>query len=243
MILREIFFDPSQLKSSPEMIDELVKGMSRQQGHKWDNKFADDVTNHLFETEKNRGQGGLDLVALNIQRGRDHGLPGYNAYREICDVGKANDWDDLRDFMTAGDIRDLRSVYSNVDDIDLFVGGFLEQPHSDSILGPIFKCIIGDTFARLKLGDRFFYDLAESGPNMDSRVQKTMRFSAAQLQEIRKTSMARILCDNTESISEMQPKVFTKIGRPPANTLLPCDSVDDIPVVNLTMFLDSPSLG
>ncbi len=46
-------------------------------------------------------------------------------------------------------------------------------------------------FARLKLGDRYFYDLG-----LDSRT----RFTPEQLQEIRKTSMARIICDNTDTI-------------------------------------------
>jgi peroxidase len=45
-----------------------------QEGDLWDNSFTPAVQDHLFES--GNGGGGLDLVALNIQRGRDHGLPG-----------------------------------------------------------------------------------------------------------------------------------------------------------------------
>ena len=80
-------------------------------------------------------------------------IAGYNAYREICQVGqvgKARSWEDFEDFISPENVRKLRENYRHVDDVDLYVGGFLEGRHGDSPLkvGPTFKCIIGDTFAR-----------------------------------------------------------------------------------------------
>ena len=49
----------------------------------------------------------------------------------------------------------------NVEDIDLFIGMIVESPNrsSKALVGDTFLCLIGDQFARLKLGDRYFYDL------------------------------------------------------------------------------------
>ena len=47
---------------------------------------------HLFDSNHT----GLDLVSFNIQRGRDHGLPGYAEYRSICQVGRSKTFDDLQ---------------------------------------------------------------------------------------------------------------------------------------------------
>ena len=44
---------------------------------------------------------GIDLIAINMQRGRDHGLPGYVYYKRICNPGENfNNFEDLRKDMT-----------------------------------------------------------------------------------------------------------------------------------------------
>merc|ERR1711902_112768 len=133
------FFEPNKVQSNPGIIDDLVRGLTSQRGQKWDNKFSEDIINHLFESEEKErgggdGIGGLDLIALNIQRGRDHGLPGYNVYREVCQVGKARRWEDFEDIISVENVRKLKENYRHVDDVDLYVGGFLERRHGDSPL-------------------------------------------------------------------------------------------------------------
>ena len=97
MLLKKIWLD----YLITALLNRVVKGLSKTPGDPWDNVFAEDIVNHLFE-EKNKPGSGSDLVALNIQRGRDHGIPGYNALRELCGKPKANNFDDLSDTMVPG---------------------------------------------------------------------------------------------------------------------------------------------
>ncbi len=90
------------------------------------------MTNHLFE-DKSTPYSGLDLAALNIQRGRDHGLPGYNLYRSICNLTRADDFGDLRREIALPVIERLRRTYDHVDDIDLFTGNVTENLGSSMI--------------------------------------------------------------------------------------------------------------
>ena len=53
----------------------------------------------------------------------------------------------------------LQTLYAHPDDIDFFVGGMSEKPVSGGLLGWTFLCVVGDQFARVKKGDRFFYDI------------------------------------------------------------------------------------
>ena len=75
----------------------LLKALVTQPSESADNNFVDDVTNHLFEQEEGGAGLGLDLFALNVQRGREHGLPGYIEYRNLCNpINEAHTFDALR---------------------------------------------------------------------------------------------------------------------------------------------------
>ena len=98
----------------------------------------------------------LDLAALNIQRGRDHGLSNYNRWRAHCGLPAAKRIADLHKEISNDTVRDrLQEVYGDDPDrIDLWVGGLVEDTLPGSQLGPTFSCIISDQFQRLRTGDR-----------------------------------------------------------------------------------------
>ena len=52
----------------------------------------------------------------------------------------------------------LQRLFSDISDIDLFLGGLMERPADDALLGPTFQCLVGDQFKRLKFGDRFWFE-------------------------------------------------------------------------------------
>ena len=56
-------------------IDSLLLGLCTQPAKKVDAHFSKEISVRLFSEDPPHAPG-LDLVSLNIQRGRDHGLPG-----------------------------------------------------------------------------------------------------------------------------------------------------------------------
>lgn len=71
------------------------------------------MTNHLFE-QRNRPFSGMDLIALNLQRAREHGLQPYNEYRRLCNLSLARSFDDLSAEIPPNIIARLRQVYEYV---------------------------------------------------------------------------------------------------------------------------------
>lgn len=185
-------------------VDSIFRGLVKSPAAKVDGLFSKSVQENLF-----RGPGDLsDLIAINIQRGRERGVPSYTTYRnEFCKITpKVGSFEDLENAgIGKKDINNLKSQYQSVQDIDLFVGGMMERADPEGgVLGKTFQCLIAEQFKRLREGDRFWH---ENAPNKTLNTTKTA-FTQCQLQEIRRVTLAKIICDNAENIPSIPRRVL-----------------------------------
>ncbi|KAK3094643.1 hypothetical protein FSP39_004362 [Pinctada imbricata] len=196
-------------------VSSVTRGLYETNSQKVDRLMTWEVTRHLFESSAGTG---MDLAATNIQRGRDHGIASYNMWRNVCGLPVVNNFNvgvpgglNDHDATTAAK---FKTLYASVDDIDLFTGGVSEINLPGAKVGPTFACLVGIQFKALKYGDRFFYE-----SNTDVKIPLNL------LEEIRKTSMAKIICDNTD-ISQIPPDVFLKSSS--SNSEVPCSSLPGV---------------
>lgn len=152
--VREVFFTAPSILTNEQSIEPILRGLASQLHQAIDVKVTSELRNFLFGSP---GQGGLDLVALNIQRGRDHGVPSYNDMRDQFGLARRQSFSEVTsntELQLA-----LEATYDSVDDIDLFTGGLAEDPVAEegSQLGPLFRAMVTEQFEALRDGDRFWY--------------------------------------------------------------------------------------
>ncbi|KAL6441885.1 hypothetical protein ACFW04_002349 [Cataglyphis niger] len=224
--IHDEFSNPANLETAGS-IDRLLLGLVNQPCQRRDEFITEEITNHLFQTPGFAF--GMDLASLNIQRGRDHGLPPYVRWREICSLSPIKSFEDLDRVMSSEIARKFRSLYSSVEDIDLFSAGLAEKSVTGGLVGPTFACIIAQQFSNLRRGDRFWYENAESESS----------FTAGQLQQIRRITLAQVLCRTMDGIKTIQPFVFLATDTL-KNRRLFCDD-PIIGQLNLEFWAERPS--
>ena len=152
--LRDAFFNPQSI--SEEGVDNILLGLNYQQSNDADHRIVDGVRNNLFGPP---GSGGLDLVAINLQRGRELGLPSYvTVYNSLNPDSPIENFADLVPIFGEDIVPLFEQAYESVDQIDLWIGGLAEIAIEGALLGPTIAAIVSDQFARLRDYDRFFYE-------------------------------------------------------------------------------------
>lgn len=151
-------------------------------------------------------------------------MPGYNAFRDWCGLGRANSFAELDGHMSNRSSQAMAAMYESVDDIDLFSAGISEFPLEGAQVGPTFACIIGRQFSALRRGDRYWFE-SSMGPHA---------FTIGQLDSIRQVSLARLMCANSDNLITIQ-QMALEMAHPVLNPRLFCTSLPDL---DITLWLD-----
>ena len=162
--LFEAFFDPDKFLETE--VDAIFRGLAANVQQKTDAKVTNDLRDLLFgPPTAGPFLNGTDLVSLNIQRSRDHGLGNYNDTREAYGLSAASSFSDISEDAEVQQA--LASVYGDVDAVDLWVGMLAERHDPGASVGELVETILAEQFERLRDGDRFWHendaDFAEGG--------------------------------------------------------------------------------
>ncbi|XP_052660333.1 myeloperoxidase-like isoform X3 [Harpia harpyja] len=173
---------------------------------------VDELRDRMFEQIERIG---FDLPALNMQRSRDHGLPGYNSWRQFCGLSQPSGLKTLaRVLRNHGLAKKFIQLYGTPKNIDIWIGALAEPFVNGGRVGPLMACLIGTQFRNIRDGDRFWW---ESGGV----------FTPWQRSSLAKISLSRIICDNTH-ISKVPRHIF-QVNRYPCGFV----SCSQIPKLDL----------
>ena len=159
-----------QVTVSQTNVDSFYLGMASQATEREDTIITPDLRGKVFGPfDFNR----RDLMAVNMQRARDHGLPDFNSARLAYGLPRLNSFEELNplygiDDLVTESIENLRDVYNNdIDRCDIWVCAMAETIPSDvendtlrAISGPgeLFSEVLFDQFMRIRHADRFWYE-------------------------------------------------------------------------------------
>ncbi|CRK97792.1 CLUMA_CG011171, isoform A [Clunio marinus] len=190
--------------------DETIRGVLLQPLNF--NQFSDEIINKYVKNEDGMG---LDLLSIDIQRGRDHGHPTFLDARRKCGFNADfKSFDDLIAIFPQKNVDLLKAIYDDVDDIDLHVGAFLEtfSLFTTVLVGETYGCIIGEQYRRTMGGDAYFYKHKTS----------PYPFTEAQINAIESFSFHHVICKNTNEKSVPRDWSLFESAQ---NPQIPCDNL------------------
>ena len=176
--LATAFFNPAYVQANG--VDDVLLGATKKKMQEIDNIVVETLRSSLFGSPTATNL--LDLAALNIQRGRDHGLPGYNALRSAYGLSTFSTFSSLP--MPVAVKNRLQTLYDSPNDIDPWVGIISENHAAGMAVGPLAAEILRRQFSRLNTGDRFWFENDQSLTALDRQI-------------IAASTLSRVLARNT----------------------------------------------
>ncbi len=169
-------------------VEPILSGSAQALAREVDTFVEEEIRTWLFAPDGDPP--GLDIAAIDIQRGRDRGLADYNTTRVHYGLAPVTSFGQIS--SDPATVTRLQNAYPTVNDMDLWTAGLAEDHLPGGSLGETFAAIIIDEFQRLRDGDRFYFenDLSE-----------------AELAEIRNTRLSDIILRNS-TITEIHDEVF-----------------------------------
>jgi hypothetical protein len=192
MPLASDFFQPG-IVALPGEVAANLKYLSTDNTQEVDEQTVDGLRNSLFPDAPviNKVEvGASDLIADDIQRGRDEGDPTYNETRVAMGEKPVTSFAQITSNVPLQ--QELQQIYGNVNNVESFVGLMAENHIAGSSLGRTEQAILAKEFEALRDGDRFFYENADS---------------SSLVNQLNHTTLAQIIERNT-SITNLQSNVF-----------------------------------
>ena len=188
--LREAFFMTPDEFNADGGADGFLRHLAAEASQTMDVRIVEDLRNFLSDPPD-----GMDLAAINIQRGRDLGLGTLNETRKDLGLKPYTTFEQITN--DAATVEAMKTAFGTPDNVDLWTGGLAEQHAGGSLLGPTFTTIIADQFERLRDGDPYYFENA---------------LDPTDVRMVKNTTLSDIITRNTDA-TDMQADVFMNVPR------------------------------
>lgn len=150
--MSETFFQPGEHMVHTD-IDRFLRGAAWVRAQQVDLAVVDALRNHLFTSV--RGEEGVDLVAMNIQRSRDNGLPSYNDVREAVGIARASCFANISRKVSVQTA--LSTAYGSVNRVEAWIGMVAEDHAPGAAMGETLIAVWELQFRKIRDGDRLYF--------------------------------------------------------------------------------------
>ena len=212
ILLSDGFWDPSSMIQNGGL-EPILRGAAVSNQAANDIFSVSSLRNSMFGEP---GFGGLDMCAIDIQRGRDHGLPNYNQLRQQLGFDEATNWSDITDDSET--IEKMSLAYSDVNQADPIMGMYAEKHVEGSSLGVTMHALIEEQFIRSRDGDMFYF---ENDIELDSHMPSIKESTLTSI-ILRNTDINKMQCNSMfyETDSENMSCYSTELSEPYVNSFL-----------------------